>query len=175
MKYYSAIKKNTFESVLMRWMKLKPIIQTEVSQKETPWNSSGKNAGVGCHSLLQGIFLTEVSNSGLLHYRCFLSSEPPGKPYRVYGLQIFLPIHRSTFNFLKIVLSRIMFYFSIPCSAFFLIMPWVSWRMQYQLIVKRNLVLKEATLIPSFKILWTNVITFVKKSWTYSSIYKLLF
>ena len=27
MEYYSAIKKNTFESVLMRWMKLEPIIQ----------------------------------------------------------------------------------------------------------------------------------------------------
>ena len=34
MKYYSAIKKNTFESVLMRWMKLEPIIQSEVSQKD---------------------------------------------------------------------------------------------------------------------------------------------
>ena len=34
MEYYSAIKKNTFESVLMRWMKLKPIMQSEVSQKE---------------------------------------------------------------------------------------------------------------------------------------------
>ena len=34
MKYYSAIKKNTFESVLMRWMKLEPIIHNEVSQKE---------------------------------------------------------------------------------------------------------------------------------------------
>ena len=33
-KYYSAIKKNTFESVLTRWMKLEPIIQSEVSQKE---------------------------------------------------------------------------------------------------------------------------------------------
>ena len=32
--YYSAIKKNTFKSVLMRWMKLEPIIQSEVSQKE---------------------------------------------------------------------------------------------------------------------------------------------
>ena len=32
--YYSAIKKNTFESVLLRWMKLEPIIQSEVSQKE---------------------------------------------------------------------------------------------------------------------------------------------
>ena len=34
MEYYSAIKKNTFESVLMRWMKLEPIIQSEVSQKK---------------------------------------------------------------------------------------------------------------------------------------------
>ena len=34
MEYYSAIKKNTFESVLMRWMKPEPIIQSEVSQKK---------------------------------------------------------------------------------------------------------------------------------------------
>ena len=33
MEYYSAIKKNTFESVLMRWMKLEP---SEVSQREKP-------------------------------------------------------------------------------------------------------------------------------------------
>ena len=34
MEYYSAIKKNTVESVLFRWMILEPIIQSEVSQKE---------------------------------------------------------------------------------------------------------------------------------------------
>ena len=34
MEYYSATKKNAFESVLIRWMKLEPIIQSEVSQKE---------------------------------------------------------------------------------------------------------------------------------------------
>ena len=34
MEYYSAIKKNTFESVPMRWMKLEPIIQSVSSQKE---------------------------------------------------------------------------------------------------------------------------------------------
>ena len=33
MEYYSAIKKTTFESVLMRWIKLEPIIQIEVSHK----------------------------------------------------------------------------------------------------------------------------------------------
>ena len=32
--YYSAIKRNAFESVLVRWMNLEPIIQSEVSQKE---------------------------------------------------------------------------------------------------------------------------------------------
>ena len=34
MEYYSDIKRNTFESVLMRWMNLEPIIQSEVRQKE---------------------------------------------------------------------------------------------------------------------------------------------
>ena len=34
MENYSAIKRNAFESVLMRWMNLEPIIQSEVSQKE---------------------------------------------------------------------------------------------------------------------------------------------
>ena len=44
-----------------------------------PWNSPGKNTGVGCHSLLQRIFQTQGSNSGLLHCRqiFFFSSEPP--------------------------------------------------------------------------------------------------
>ena len=34
MEYYSATKRNTSESVLMRWINLEPIIQSEVSQKE---------------------------------------------------------------------------------------------------------------------------------------------
>ena len=34
MEYYSDIKKNIFKSVLMRWVKLEPIIQSEVRQKE---------------------------------------------------------------------------------------------------------------------------------------------
>ena len=34
MEYYSAMKRNAFESVLMRWMNLEPIIQSEVSEKE---------------------------------------------------------------------------------------------------------------------------------------------
>ena len=34
MKYYSALKRNAFESVLMSWMSLEPIIQSEACQKE---------------------------------------------------------------------------------------------------------------------------------------------
>ena len=37
-----------------------------------PWDSPGKNAGVGCHALFQGIFLTQGSNLGLLHCRRIL-------------------------------------------------------------------------------------------------------
>ena len=37
-----------------------------------PWNSPGKNTGMGSRSLLQGIFLTQGSNQGLLHCRQIL-------------------------------------------------------------------------------------------------------
>ena len=46
-----------------------------------PWNSPGNNTRVGCHSLLQGIFLTHGANPGLLHCRQILyywaTREPP--------------------------------------------------------------------------------------------------
>ena len=49
-----------------------------------PWDSPGKNTGVGCHFLLQGIFLTQGLNPHLLHLRHFQvgswSLVPPGKP-----------------------------------------------------------------------------------------------
>ena len=35
MEYYSAIRKNSFESILMRWMKLEPIIQSEARKIKT--------------------------------------------------------------------------------------------------------------------------------------------
>ena len=47
----------------------------------SPWNFPGKSTGVGCHFLLQGIFLTQGSNPGLQHCgQTLLQSEPPGKP-----------------------------------------------------------------------------------------------
>ena len=45
-------------------------------------NSPGKNTGVGCHTLLQGIFLTQGSNPGLLHCRQILYClSHQGSPY----------------------------------------------------------------------------------------------
>ena len=40
MEYYSAIKKNTSESVLMRWMKLEPIVQSEVKSRKKNTNTA---------------------------------------------------------------------------------------------------------------------------------------
>ena len=54
-----------------------------------PWDSPGKNTGVGCHGPLQGIFLTQESNPCLL---CLLLWQtdclplvPPGKPHMLYS------------------------------------------------------------------------------------------
>ena len=39
----------------------------EAARLLCPWDSLGKNTGVGCHSLFQGIFLTQGFNLGILH------------------------------------------------------------------------------------------------------------
>ena len=50
-----------------------------------PWDSPGKNTGVGCHALLQGIFPTQGSNPGFPHCRRILYHiEPPGKPHSAH-------------------------------------------------------------------------------------------
>ena len=48
-----------------------------------PWNSPGKNTGVSCHSLLQGIFKIEPGSPELQVGS--LPSEPPGKPHYTYN------------------------------------------------------------------------------------------
>ena len=52
----------------------------ELSRILCPWDFPGKNTGMGSHSLLQGIFLTQGLNLGLLLCRqILLPSETPGK------------------------------------------------------------------------------------------------
>ena len=62
MEYYSAIKRNTFESILNRWMNLEPIISKEKWKLlSCVWllclNSPDQDTGVGSHSLLQGYWV----------------------------------------------------------------------------------------------------------------------
>ena len=72
-------------------------VQSVVSDFMTPWtvacqvllsgDSPGKNTGVGCHALLQWLFLTQRSNLGLLHCRqilYYLSHQ--GSPLSSYNL-----------------------------------------------------------------------------------------
>ena len=47
-----------------------------------PWDFPSKNTEVGCHFLLQGIFLTQRLNLHLLHWQAgTFTTEPPGKPH----------------------------------------------------------------------------------------------
>ena len=59
-------------------------------QAPHPWDSLGKNTGVGCHFLLQGIFPTPGSNPGLLHCRQILYClSHQGSPQRkVWGTSV---------------------------------------------------------------------------------------
>ena len=45
---------------------------TQSTRLLCPWNSPGRSTEVGCHALLQGIFLIQGSNPGLLHWRWIL-------------------------------------------------------------------------------------------------------
>ena len=60
------------------------ILWTELARFLYPWDSSGKKTGVGCHFLLQGIFLIQRSNPyllSLLHWQAgSLPLAPPEKP-----------------------------------------------------------------------------------------------
>ena len=54
-----------------------------------PWDSPGKNAGVGCRALLQGIFLTQGSNPRfLLAGRFFITRATCGTPSCIWGFPI---------------------------------------------------------------------------------------
>ena len=57
-------------------------------------DSPGKNTGVGCHALLQGIFPTQGLNPGLLHCRqIFYSLSHPGKPHMYTYIGIYIIIN----------------------------------------------------------------------------------
>ena len=74
----------------------------------SPWNSPGKNTGVGSLSLFQGIFATQGSNPGLLHCRqilCHLSYQ--GRWIKINYASVLKMVNKKTRAWLGMVLSAI--------------------------------------------------------------------
>ena len=61
--------------------------------KVCPWNSPGKNTGVGCHSLLQGIFPTQGSNPCHLYWQADSLPPSPQRSLFTHVLLIILLSH----------------------------------------------------------------------------------
>ena len=74
MKYCSAIKRNTFESVLIRWMNLEPIIQTEESQKEKDK-----------YCILTHIYGIQKNGTEELIYRAAMEKQTQGIDLQTWG------------------------------------------------------------------------------------------
>ena len=70
-----------FIVVKWKWKSLSHVQLCNPHELYSSWNSPGQNTGVGGFSLLQGIFLTQMSNPGLPTLQVdSLPAEPPGKP-----------------------------------------------------------------------------------------------
>ena len=71
-----------------------------------PWNSPGKNTGVGCHSLLHRIFPTQGSNPGLLHCKRILYCLSHKKYNNFYILNIHIYICTGIYIILSIIIDK---------------------------------------------------------------------
>ena len=83
-----------------------------------PWNSAGKNTGVGSHSLLQGIFLTQGWNLGLLHCRQILyhlSHQGSPKGIILSSKQLMMKTVRISFFFFSVFLKEFLSALSLGC------------------------------------------------------------
>ena len=78
---------------------------TVARQAPCPWDSPGKDTGAGCHALLQGIFLTQGSNPGLLHCRwilCHWATREWGRLWyefqNIQGISVSLDLQVSVYH-----------------------------------------------------------------------------
>ena len=79
------------------WLFATPL--TVAHEALQPWNFPGKSTGMGCHFLLQEIFLIQGLNPGLPHCRqTLLPSEPPGKPLVILEPKKIKSVTASTFS-----------------------------------------------------------------------------
>ena len=76
-----------------------------------PWDSPGKNTGVGCHALLQGIYPTQGSNPGLLHCsRILYRQSHQGVCVKNYLQMIELCLHFCVFSIFSIMCKFILYF-----------------------------------------------------------------
>ena len=79
------------------------------------WDSPGKNIGVGCHALLQGIFPTQRSNAGLLcllHWQVgSLPPAPPGKP--LFSLTADYSGHKNLENIYNLLIRAFIHFYCL--------------------------------------------------------------
>ena len=74
-----------------------------------PWDSPGKNTGVGCHALLHGIFLTQGSNLSLLHWQGYsLSLSHQRSPHM--NLQLGKIIYHKAYFIIKCWLVHVIYW-----------------------------------------------------------------
>ena len=83
-----------------------------------PWRHfPGKNTGVGCHFLLQGIFLTQGSNPGLLHCRQILYHWATREAYPIYRVTSNLPSKYISSPKAHVAPSKVLSSLSTPLSS----------------------------------------------------------
>ena len=92
----------------LEWMKVAQSCPTLCNSMVCPWNLPGKNTGVGCHSPLQGIFLTQGSKPSLLHCRQILYHLSYGE----------FPEHLSEVRSLSSTPSHSLFFCKLPYFHF---------------------------------------------------------
>ena len=87
-----------------------------------PWNFSGKNTGVGCHFLLQGIFPTQGLNPCFLRLLRWQADSLPlshlGSPY--------LPILKGKINY-KLSIQLHYYFPWLPVSLSYIVLQWLPW------------------------------------------------
>ena len=117
---------------------------------------------MGCHFLLQGIFLTQRSNPGLPHCRQTdaLLSKPPGKP-KHFAAQLCLTLQARILEWVAFPFSR---GFSQPRDEGKLILKFI-WKIKGPSMVKTILKKKkvEGIILPNFKTYFK--ITTIKTVW----------
>ena len=80
-----------------------------------PWDFRGKNTRVGCHFLLQAVFLTQGLTPGLLHGQVdSFTTEPPGKPLVSISLVTFMQCHCQHQQTLPCSLIKFISQFTVP-------------------------------------------------------------